>query len=217
MKKSMVIMVIVGVGILVNSAYSYSQWEFSQWELEIFYPGSALNLPTELTIQQNGQEKITLVAEYDTKPFKESPYYAFRVGKWNKKSAWEVELVHHKLYLENPPEEIQHFEISHGYNLITLNRAWKVKGFIIRIGGGIVLAHPETVVRGKRLGGYSKKLIDGFYISGPTFQAAIARTFWSFIVESKFTSSYARVPIWDGHAEVPNLAIHFLVGWKIKI
>jgi hypothetical protein len=76
-------------------------------------------------------------AKYHTEPFNESPYYAWRLAKWSKNRAWEFELVHHKLYLSNPPAEVQHFEVSHGYNLITINRAWLLRGFIWRFGAGL--------------------------------------------------------------------------------
>ena len=57
----------------------------------------------------------------------------------------------------------------------------------------------------------------GYYLSGPSVQAAVGRTFYVhsqvfFAVEGKVTGSYARVPIADGHANVPNVAIHGLFG-----
>ena len=78
--------------------------------------------------------------------------------------AWEFESLHQKLYLSNRPDEVQKFAISHGYNINMLNYALSKYGFIYRIGGGFVMTHPETQVRGKRLedeGGFN-----GFYISG---------------------------------------------------
>jgi hypothetical protein len=86
------------------------------------------------------------MAEYSTEPFKESPYYAWRIGK----RRWSLELIHHKLYLENKPEDVQHFEVIHGYNLLTANRILKERRFILRLGAGPVIAHPETEVCRKR-------------------------------------------------------------------
>lgn len=186
----------------------------AQWTLEAFL-GSALSMPTPLSIHQYGEERIYLVARYDTKPLKESPYYAWRIARWKRNRAWEFELVHHKLYLRNPPSEVQHFEISHGYNLITINRAWVHRGFIWRVGAGIVAVHPETTIRGKGLP-WGKGL-NGFYISGPTLQTAIGKKFsiWGrllLVVEGKLTVSYAVTPIKDGNAYVPNVAVHGLFG-----
>ena len=186
----------------------------AQWTFEMFL-GSAWSMPTPLSIHQHGEERIYLVARYDTKPLKESPYYAWRIAKWKQNRAWEFELVHHKLYMRNPPDEVQHFEVSHGYNLITVNRAWLQRGFIWRVGAGIVATHPETTIRGKRLP-WGEGL-DGFYISGLTVQAAIEKKFYIWgrlfgVLEGKFTASYAVVPIQDGSAYVPNVAIHGLFG-----
>lgn len=187
-----------------------------KWSLDLFL-GSALNIPTPLSIHQSGEERIFLYARYQEKPFKGSPYYAWRIAKWNQKQAWEFELVHHKLYLANKPPEIQRFEISHGYNLLTVNRAWeKTSGLIIRVGAGIVLTHPETIIRGKKLP-WGEGL-DGFYLSGSTVQVAIAKKFpisgsLFATAEGKFTASYAHIPIQDGSAYVPNLAFHGLLGF----
>ncbi len=187
----------------------------ARWSLDLFL-GSALNIPTPLSVHQSGEERIFLYARYREKPFTGSPYYAWRIAKWNGDQAWEFELVHHKLYLANKSPEIQRFEISHGYNLVTVNRAWhKTNGVIIRVGAGIVLTHPETIVRGKKLP-WGEGL-DGFYLSGSTVQVAAAKKLpisdsVFFVVEGKFTASYAHIPIQDGSAYVPNLAFHGLLG-----
>jgi len=186
----------------------------ARWSLEGFL-GSAWSVPSPLSIHQYGEDRIYLVARYNTKPLKESPYYAWRIAKWVRNRAWEFELVHHKLYLSNPPDEVQHFEISHGYNLITINRAWLEHGFIWRVGAGLVAAHPETTIRGKTLS-WGKGL-NGFYISGLTVQAGIEKrlSIWGrlfLVLQGKFTASYAIVPIQDGSSYVPNVAFHGLFG-----
>lgn len=191
--------------------------EKHSYSFELF-GGSQFNIPLPLTIKQKGEETIKVnYPKYDSSPFEESPYYAYRFGFWKGYKAYELELVHQKIILKNKPSEIQHFEISHGYNLITINRAFLYPSFILRVGGGIVLTHPESTVRNKE-NGYDKEFPDGFYISGPTAQIAICkrikisqRLFCA--METKFTSSYAtHVPIADGYAEVPNMAIHLLFG-----
>lgn len=79
--------------------------------------------------------------------------YAYRIGRWSGRTAWEAELVHHKLYLENPPPAVQHFEVTHGYNLATANRAWATdRRTVLRVGVGLVIAHPEGRVRGRTPG-----------------------------------------------------------------
>ncbi|UCH63498.1 MAG: hypothetical protein JSU77_03340 [Fidelibacterota bacterium] len=184
------------------------------WTFEAFL-GSAWSVPSPLSIHQYGEERLHFTARYATKPLVESPYYAWRIAKWSGEQAWEFELVHHKLYLENPPDEVQHFEVSHGYNLITINRVWVRRGFIWRGGVGVVATHPETKIRGKKLPWGDG--LNGFYVSGPTIQLAIGRKFplrggLFAVVEGKWTASYATIPVRDGNAYVPNMALHWLIG-----
>ena len=184
------------------------------WTFEAFL-GSAWSLPSPLSIHQYGQERIYLMAKYETRPLVESPYYAWRVAKWRDEGAWEFELVHHKIYLANNPDSVQHFEISHGYNLITINRAWVRGNLIWRVGVGVVATHPETKIREKKLP--SGDGLNGFYISGPTVQLAMGRKFplrggLFAVVEGKWTASYATIPVWGGNAYVPNMALHWLIG-----
>jgi len=184
------------------------------WTFEAFL-GSAWSLPSPLSIHQYGEERIHLTARYETRPLVESPYYAWRVARWSDERAWEFELVHHKLYLENLPDSVQHFEISHGYNLITINRAWVRGNLIWRCGVGVVASHPETTIRGKKLPWGDG--LNGFYISGPTVQLAIGRKFplrggLFAVVEGKWTASNATIPVRDGNAYVPNMALHWLIG-----
>ena len=178
--------------------------------------GSAYNIPTPLKIRQLGEEDIDITAEYETRAWATmAPYYDLRVGHWRGDHAWEFESLHHKLYLSNEPDEVQSFSISHGYNLNTVNYAKQEKAFIWRLGAGVVMTHPETKIRGESWqddGG-----VNGFYISGLSTQAALEKRFffrqkWFFSIEGKFTAAYATIPVAGGEADVPNIALHALVG-----
>ncbi len=190
-----------------------------------FFGGTQFNIPTSLTIKQKGEETIKISrAEYlsDAWTWPDSPYYTWRIAKWKQNKGWELELVHEKIILKNKPPDVQYFEISHGYNLITINRAGKLPNYynlIWRLGAGIVLAHPETEVRNKKNGNRRPEPFfpEGFYIGGPTAQISLGKKFNIYhglfgILETKFTASYADVLIADGHAEVPNAAFHTLFG-----
>lgn len=204
-------------GVVPQAARAEAHYSF-----EIFL-GEQYNIATPLTIRQSGEETITVGrAEYASDAWTglDSPYYAWRIGRRDADGIWELELVHEKITLKNKPEEVQHFEISHGYNLITLNRAWNLLGvhdLYWRFGAGVVLTHPETTVRDKSMG-YGASFPDGFYISGPTMQLAINKRLhvWKGlfgVLEAKYTLSYARrVPIAEGTADVPNTAFHYLFG-----
>lgn len=211
MKKILASLLFLG---LIHPSFGKAKHSYS---FELF-GGNQFNIPLPLTIKQEGEETIKVnYPKYDSQPFSESPYYAYRFGLWKGCKALELELVHQKIILKNKPPDVSHFEISHGYNLITINRAFLNPSFVLRLGSGIVLTHPESTVRNKE-NGYEKEFPQGFYISGPTAQIAIAkrikisqRLFGA--LEAKFTFSYAtHVPIADGYAEVPNMAMHLLLG-----
>lgn len=186
-----------------------------QWVFQVA-TGTAYNFKTPLLIEQDGEEDISVNAEYKTRAWSTmAPYYNFKIGRWKGDRGLEFESLHHKLYLRNKPDEVQKFQISHGYNLNTFNYARKKHGLIYRIGGGFVMTHPETQVRGKENeddGGWN-----GFYISGVTGQLALEKRLhlteaFFFSLEGKFTASWARIPIADGHATVPNAALHAIIG-----
>ena len=187
----------------------------ADWNIQLF-TGSSYSFPSPLKIEQDGEDDINLTAEYETRAWStQAPYYALRIGKWTDNHAWEFESLHQKLYLTNKPDEVQKFAISHGYNINMLNYALSKYGFIYRIGGGFVMTHPETTVRGKSWeddGG-----LNGFYISGAGGQLAIEKRYivtekLSLSLELKMTAAYAEIPIADGTATVPNYAAHALIG-----
>lgn len=180
------------------------------------FGGAAYNFKMPLVIRQDGEDNIRVSADYDTKPFDTPIYYAVRLGWWKDNCAWEIEMIHHKLTLENKPSEVQHFSITHGFNLLTLNHAWRNPWFIWRLGVGIVIAHPESTIRGKEFdqdGG----IVDGYYISGPTAQIAAEKRFyfWKGLfasIEGKFTLSWTHLLVKDGSADAWNSAVHGLIG-----
>jgi hypothetical protein len=180
------------------------------WRLEAF-TGTAHNFTTPLTVHQDGRPDFQMDARYDTKPFMGSPYYSARLGWWKGSSGWEVQLLHHKLYLANPSDEVSHLEISHGYNLVTVNRAWERWGLALRGGAGFVYTFPETTVRGR------KRPVLGYDFSGFTAAAGLGGR-WprtsrlSLSGELKLTLTWATIPVFEGEADVPNHALHFLAG-----
>jgi hypothetical protein len=185
------------------------------WSIELL-GGSAHNFSTPLTVRQDQEPELRLTARYATRPWSGAPYYALRLSRWTAETGWEVELVHHKLYLINRPLEIQHFEITHGYNLLLLNRALRIGEWVARGGAGTVIDHTESTVRGRdRDDGDSWG--SGYGVGGIAAQIAVGRGAdlghgVSLVVEGKLTVAQTEVRIAEGSAIVRNLAAHALIG-----
>jgi hypothetical protein len=181
--------------------------------------GLQYNVPMPVVLRQTGQPDLRLTAHFSTRPFCEVPYYDIKVGVARGPWACELELIHHKLYLDNRPPQVDTFEITHGYNPILLNVVREVRGVGLRTGAGILLAHPQSTIRGLRFpetGG-----ILGWYASGPAAQISVSK--WFDLnrrlfagLEGKVAGAWARVPIVNGRADVPNVSLHALVtaGWR---
>src|SRR5512147_2465943 len=72
--------------------------------------GGAVNLPASITVSQDGEPDIEDTVTFQTKPFEQPFYWAIRVGLEDRAGARELQLLHDKLYLDDPPAGIDHFE-----------------------------------------------------------------------------------------------------------
>ncbi len=201
---------------LVLTGVSSSQAQVFSLEL---MPGSAYNFPTPLTVRQSGYPDIHLTADYATEPFGPyTPYYAWRVSLWDKNQAWEFEQVHHRLFLTNPPPEIQEFSIHFGYNFFLLGHAWKRGDFIFHADAGILITNPENTVRGQVLRTKGTGLFDdGYNFSGIGAQVAVSRNIYFaknffLLLDAGLMTGWAVVPVANGSADVPNLSLHGHLG-----
>lgn len=177
--------------------------------------GTAFNSPTPLVIHQAGEPDIETTAHYSTRPFVGSPYYQIQLGLWNgaRTAGWVVGWLHHKIYLEDPPPEVQKFQVTYGYNTVYGGRAWLRDGLILELGGGILIANPQTEIRGKSQDRRRGFFDAGWYVAGGTIYGSVQRRVPligpSFLgLEAKVTTSMAWISIADGNARVPNLALH---------
>jgi len=176
-----------------------------------FFGGTAWSVPTTLAIDQSGEERISFRAHWETRPFEAAPYYAARVALWSQRRGWELQLLHHKIYLTNGPPEVEHFEVSHGWNLITIQRASRGRILDWRLGAGAVVAHAEGRIRGREVGTGDYHLSGAGALVGAGKSFAISRRFFA-TAEGQVTFSWARVPIEEGHARTANIAFHALFG-----
>ena len=181
------------------------------------------NVPMRLVIRQSDVPDVDIIARYYSKPF-EAPFcWVWRIGWWSDQRSWELQAIHHKLYLENKPAEVESFSISHGLNLITINRGWQAGDYVVRTGAGIVLAHPESTIRGKPFPENQGIFGMGYYVSGPALVAGGAKQLrlvsdLFLTLEVMAALSHADVPVKDGNARLFNAVfqLNFGLGYAVN-
>lgn len=203
----------IAVASLFHASPSFAE---SGWTIE-FLVGVSFSFPSSLTIRQVGEPALKHHARFRARHFERPIYYAVRIGKWDGRDGWELEMDHDKIYLSNPTKEIRYFAISHGFNRVTLNRAIERGDAIWRLGAGVVISHPENTVRGRRLSESGGILGMGYHLSGPTAMGSIGtrighRNGPFLPLEGKGTISWVRVPVADGDADLPLATLNGLVG-----
>ncbi len=185
--------------------------------------GDAFNLRTPITITQKGFPDIHIRdAKLRTRPFKGYPYFDLQVGFWRGNRGWIIGFLHHKLHLQDDlPPEVERFEISNGFTILSLSRGLRRGHLILSAGAGVVIANPDTRVRGvdeREDAGFLHSIIgSGYYFSGGSILLAAQRNFpivkhLHVALAAKASGSYTRVPMPDGRATVPNVALHLHAG-----
>lgn len=197
-------------------AFTQSRWSFE------LHGGEVYNVPMPLQIKQQGYPDINLTARYHTEALTLPAYWDWRFSRWQNDKSWEFEAIHHKLYLENTTPEVLKFNISHGFNMIMVNRGFDKKTFRYRVGAGVVLVHPESNVRGKGFGNTGDDWDMGYYLSGPVLNLAISKPIrlggrFYLNAEAKTTLAYAHIKVAEGHADVYNLAFHLILGIGVDL
>ncbi|WP_242354707.1 MULTISPECIES: hypothetical protein [unclassified Anaeromyxobacter] len=190
----------------------------AEWGVQLLV-GGPLNLRTPLTIRQRGEPDLHLRARWATRPFENPIYYG--IGGFRREGGREIslEFLHHKIYLQNPPPEVQDFSVSHGFNLLVGSYGIEVaRGVWTRLGGGLVLAHPESTVRGQALDEGRGLFGLGLHLAGPSLSAGIEGRLplgtdrLRLTVGGRVVGAYAGVPIANGSARIPNVAFHATAG-----
>jgi hypothetical protein len=181
------------------------------------FGGTAYNLHTRLTIMQEGQPDLGFTAHYETRPLEDTPYFGVRVSLWKGNRAWVGTLVHHKLYLGNPPPEVKYFKITYGFNMATLGLGWRHGNLGYTVGAGAVITHADNIVRGQRFLGTGGPLNKGYTFSGVValgtlqYRIPLARRF-ALLAETMASAAYVQVKVVDGEAHVPAAAFHLHAG-----
>ncbi len=95
----------------------------------------------------------------------------------------------------------------------------------LRLGIGVVVAHPEGRIAGRAVGPRRSLLGGGYHLAGATAQLGLGRRYAfgrgrtaAFAApELKLTASAARVPLAGGGSVfVPNVAVHALGGLGVR-
>jgi hypothetical protein len=187
------------------------------WGVQVFL-GFPLNARTPLTVRQDGEPDVEVRARWETRPLERPWYYGLGVFRRDAGREWSLELVHHKLYLANPPPEVDAFSVSHGYNLLVLGIGREVSsGVWARAGAGAVIAHPESTVRGRTHPQDGGPFGLGYHLAGAALSGGIEGRIpvgdrLSVAVAGRLTGAYAVVPVEGGSARVPNVAFHATAG-----
>lgn len=188
-----------------------------------FYLGFSFPSPTDLQVVQEGYPQTTVPqARFESRDFTYPIYYGVRVW-WGEAEGlrYELELIHQKLYFAGAQENgdlFDFFWVTDGFNLLTFNLAYALPVGLTRVvgraGAGIVVAHPETIVRGKAYG------VDGdplyYHFGGLGFQTALALEVpaggFAATTEGKFTFSHSRIQIAGGFVEGNFSTWHAVFG-----
>jgi hypothetical protein len=169
-----------------------------------------------MVITQEGHPDLDFTARHASRPFEPPITWQLRLGRWSNARSWELELLHHKIQLENGPPEVQSFSISHGYNLLTVQRGWTRAPLEWRVGGGMVIAHVENTVRGMKLTETGGTFGGGYYATGPALTAAMARPMplghgVLLDLEGRVAASWTSVPVVAGRARGFNVFLQLAV------
>lgn len=182
-----------------------------EWSVEL-YAGDAYSFRNRLGIEQDGFSR-SVSADWRTRGTESPLYYVMRGARWSGERAWELSLIHHKLYLQNPPEGASDVSISHGFNIVGLTRAWRAGAFTWRAGGGPVITHAEAGINGVGYDGPYR--LSGFaLLAGVGWRRPLTSSLY-LSIEAIATAGYAE-PDMDGTPEARldarNVALHGLIG-----
>ena len=184
--------------------------------------GAPLQAPLPLVIRQDGYPDIKInTARFYSEPFRSPWYWDWRMARVKDKKEWGLTGIHHKLYLRNKPEEVERFSVSHGYNYVLIDRIVPLRGDVFFAGGGagMVIAHPESRVRGQDFVG--QRRLEGYYPVGPALMLAFdyrinLRRWLYFNAGLKSCFSYSVIPVYGGNARLTDVSLHMNAGFGFR-
>ncbi len=193
----------------------------AQWRLDGWL-GDAWSSRTPLIIRQEGEAEIRVTPDWSTRPFTPTWYYGARIARMSGGSGWGVEFVHHKLYLDNPPEpEVTRFWITNGVNIMMAQRILPLGKQELSIAAGPTWGVPRSTVRGETYSFIRGKEGGRYDFAGWTGQVGVTRRMKLGphvygVLGVKGTVSTIDLPIARGRAETTSLALHVNYGLSVQ-
>jgi opacity protein-like surface antigen len=212
------------------------------------YTGTSLTRNSDLRITQPGAGTDLTVrdVEWRADPFKAAPYYGLRFTHfYDRFPNWgaALDFTHYKMYAKTDrvslaegvwkgapangvarmDQYVQHFEISHGVNVLSINGIyrWLDSAFVDGrlqpyVGAGLAYyrPHAESTVdgvpyeTGYQASGFGYQLLGGA-------RYRVTEKIGAF-VEAKFNSGTAKVGIASGQAETPLRTFHVVAGMSFS-
>jgi hypothetical protein len=186
--------------------------------------GIVYSLPSKITFKQAGQPDISFRGRYRAESLVLPIYWDYSLEYSKNGKSYGIRTTHHKVILDNPQQNVQAFEMTHGFNMVNLFYAQEWRSFRWLVGAGVTAAHPESTVRNNfySVPGGEGALNSSYVLVGPNIIGSLNRRFyfgntffWRF--EGKVSWSYFDVPIYEGRAKGTNLALHFLTGFGLDL
>jgi lipid A oxidase len=211
------------------------------------YGGTSFTRDSDLRIKQSGGTSLDLRdVRWDAEPFKAAPYYGLRyTGFLEQHPAWGIALdyTHYKMYAKvgrivaadgtwqgepiygSAPMDryVQHFELSHGVNMLSLNGLYRWQGLGLLqgrlqpyVGAGLVhyWPHSENTVNGlSHETGYQASGFGYQLLGGVQYQIGER---WGLFAEIKFNRGTAKVDIAAGDAQTSVRTLHALGGLQYR-
>lgn len=198
-----------------------------------FQFGSANNLPANLHFKQGTYEK-SLKADYSTRAFGPgaAPYYNLRYRNswetlnWGGLSGfwWSIELLHHKMWLDNRPPEVEEFRMTFGHNLIPFSVGIDIYPWLAAYAGvGPVLVHAVSTINGYTIENSPTlwPTAKRYSLVGLGYQVGVELKYplWKGLFvngDLRYSSSYSAVPIAGGTARVNQISLHWHGGLGVQ-
>ena len=179
--------------------------------------GLVYNLRSPLLIQEQSKDNQVLMVDFKTSSFSGMPYFLLRFNFHFADHALEIQYLHHKITMNNPQDNVQQFEIDHGFNILSFQYRFELDFLNLRFGAGAIIAYPESIVSSRSFSGAGGIVNSGYYIAGPALLVGANKVFpvskdFYLSAEILMTSAWALVPIATGQALASNFALHMLFG-----